>query len=297
MTKLYMMNGPDIGQSFELKDGASYIGRSPDNDIQIADRTVSRRHLRILRRGRRYFITDLESRNGTFFNGSYIAPGLEVEVKEGIPMALGMSVICLGEGCMDQIMPFLDSIEITKETGEQSGIFTENRDKTNQRKLELLYRVSDVLMERLPINETLKKILDLLFDLLKRVDRGTILVIDPDTGDISEAVSRTTQPGTDPETTYCPDVVARVMKDRKALVISNTAAEEDDELADTLRVLRIESVLCVPMVTGSQIWGIIYVDSLQRPFGFQKEDASLFTDLGQRTALAIENALLQANLE
>jgi len=212
-------------------------------------------------------------------------------------MALGMSVICLGEGCMDQIMPFLDSIEITKETGEQSGIFTENRDKTNQRKLELLYRVSDVLMERLPINETLKKILDLLFDLLKRVDRGTILVIDPDTGDISEAVSRTTQPGTDPETTYCPDVVARVMKDRKALVISNTAAEEDDELADTLRVLRIESVLCVPMVTGSQIWGIIYVDSLQRPFGFQKEDVSLFTDLGQRTALAIENALLQANLE
>jgi hypothetical protein len=297
MTKLYMMNGPDIGQSFELKDGASYIGRSPDNDIQIADRTVSRRHLRILRRGRQYFITDLESRNGTFFNGSYIAPGLEVEVKEGIPMALGMSVICLGEGCMDQIMPFLDSIEITKETGEQSGIFTENRDKTNQRKLELLYRVSDVLMERLPINETLKKILDLLFDLLKRVDRGTILVIDPDTGDISEAVSRTTQPGTDPETTYCPDVVARVMKDREALVISNTAAEEDDELADTLRVLRIESVLCVPMVTGSQIWGIIYVDSLQRPFGFQKEDVSLFTDLGQRTALAIENALLQANLE
>ena len=50
MTKLYILNGPDIGKVFDIEKDAIYIGRSPDNDVQIKDKTVSRRHLRIKRR-------------------------------------------------------------------------------------------------------------------------------------------------------------------------------------------------------------------------------------------------------
>jgi pSer/pThr/pTyr-binding forkhead associated (FHA) protein len=123
MVKLYVLSGPRKGLSFDLKEGRTYIGRSSENDIQIEERTVSRRHLRILKTGNTYNITDLKSRNGTFFNGNYLAPGIELEIKEGVPIEIGMSVICLDEACKKYMLPFLGSVGLTKETREESGTF------------------------------------------------------------------------------------------------------------------------------------------------------------------------------
>ena len=292
MSKLHILNGPETGRSYELQHGITYIGRSIDNDIQIKDSTVSRRHLKIVKRGERYFVTDLQSRNGTFFNGNFIAPGLELEVKQGVPIAIGMSVVCLGEGCKEQMIPFLDSIGLTKQTGEESGIFVENRDKTNQRKLELLYKVSDLLKENLPINQTLEKILDYVFDLLKRIDRAVFILVDPETEKILDLISRTAKPSADTTSVYCQDVVREVMETREPMVISNVEIEMENELIDTLKMLKIESVMCVPLISSSRIMGALYVDSQERPFGFRREDLSLFVDLCQRTALVLEHARL-----
>jgi hypothetical protein len=55
--------------------------------------------------------------------------------------------------------------------------------------------------------------------------------------------------------------------------------------------------MCVPLISRSQKLGAIYVDSINRPYGFRKEDLSLLTAFASRAALAIENALLYANLE
>jgi 3',5'-cyclic-nucleotide phosphodiesterase len=292
VTKLHILSGPKIGRSYELSDVATYIGRSVDNEIQIKDITVSRKHLKIVRRGKKYFLTDLKSRNGTFFNGNFIAPGLELEAKQGVPIAIGMSVICLGEGCKEQIMPILDSIGLTKEPAEESGIFVEHRDKTNQRKLELLYNVSNLLTGNLPITEMLEKILDYIFDLLKRIDRAAFILVDPETEKILDLISRTAKPSADTTTVYCPDVVTGVIENRKPFVISNIEVEMENELIDTLKILKIESVMCVPLISSSQIMGVLYVDSLKRPFGFRKEDLWLFVDLCQRTALVVEHARL-----
>lgn len=292
MTRLHILSGKEIGRSFELSDAVTYVGRSPDNDIQIKEKTVSRRHLKIVKRGEKYFVTDLRSRNGTFFNGNFIAPGLELEAKQGVPIAIGMSVICLGEGCKEHIMPFFESVGLTEESAEKSGIFLEYRDKTNQRKLELLYKVSSLLNENLPVNETLEKILNYVFDFLKRIDRAAFILVDPKTEKILDSISRTAKPSADTTIEYCPDIVTGVIENRKPFVISNVDVRMDPELIETLKILRIESVMCVPLLSSSQIMGALYIDSLERPFGFRKEDLSLFVDLCQRTALAIQYAQL-----
>ena len=64
MHKLHILNGPEMGQVFELKEFLTYVGRSEDNDIQIENKTVSRRHLKIEQRENRFFVTDLKSENG-----------------------------------------------------------------------------------------------------------------------------------------------------------------------------------------------------------------------------------------
>jgi len=297
MTKLYILNGPDPGRSYDLKEGAISIGRSPDNDIQLKDGTISRNHLIIRQQKNRYFIKDLKSQNGTFFNGNYISHDIDVEVREGVPIVIGMSVICLGEGCLEYIMPVLDSIDLTKEIRTVDGVYVQNRKNTNQKILELIYNVSEFLAETLDIHEMSEKILDQVFKLLKRIDRGFMILLNPETGETADVISRIKKPGEINGGTYCQDVVDCVIRDRKAVCIPDSRVEAGDGLADKLMSLKIGSVMCVPLIGSSQILGAIYVDSLQKPNGFREKDLSLMTDLSRRATLAVEQVLLYEKLD
>jgi len=56
-------------QRWPLNKERLTIGRSPDCDIILPDRVVSRRHACIERRDGEYYIVDDDSKNGTFVNG------------------------------------------------------------------------------------------------------------------------------------------------------------------------------------------------------------------------------------
>jgi pSer/pThr/pTyr-binding forkhead associated (FHA) protein len=286
MVELYILNGLKAGQSYRLEDGTYHVGRSPDNDITLKDKTVSRKHLRIVSKESRYFITDLASVNGTVYRGQAIEPGIEVEIEPGIPISMGKITICLGEECGKLIMPSSDIIELTEPTDEH---IIERRSGTHEKRAELLSKVSETLTGALPLEEALKSILGHTFGLLRRIDRGAFILIDPQTGGVKEVISKSKVPGDSKPFAYCEGVVQRVLKVRRPLAVPDAEAEEDDELADTLKILNIESVMCVPLVSDTRTIGVIYVDSFQAPDGFRSEDVSLFMDLSQRTAVAIEN--------
>lgn len=63
MAKLFVLSGPDVGRSFELGDRVE-LGRSPECEVRLNHRSVSRRHARIERDGDGWAIVDLDSRNG-----------------------------------------------------------------------------------------------------------------------------------------------------------------------------------------------------------------------------------------
>jgi len=65
MSKLFVLNGSEKGMVYDLGEDLVYLGRAPDNHIQIKEKHVSRRHLKIVRKGEKYFIEDLRSTNGT----------------------------------------------------------------------------------------------------------------------------------------------------------------------------------------------------------------------------------------
>jgi len=46
----------------------------------------------------------------------------------------------------------------------------------------------------------------------------------------------------------------------------------------------------VPLISASKVMGALYVDSMVRPYGFTKQDVSLFLDLAKRIAMAMESA-------
>lgn len=297
MTKLHVMNELSKGESHDLERDITYVGRSADNDISVKDKFVSRKHLKIQRREDKYIIEDLKSTNGTFVNGKQIRPGVEYEVSEGLPIAIGMSVICLGETCSEDILAFLNSIDVARDISRKFGLSIKDRRQTPQKNMELIYKVSNVLMESSDLKEIAEKIHNYIFRLLKRIDRCVLILIDRKTGKISKAITKSRKPSTDKEKTYSGDVVERVIREGKAVMIPDAHAGEDVDLLETLKLMKIGSVMCVPLISRSQMLGAIYVDSLYKPYGFRKQDISLLTAFASRAALAIENALLYANLE
>src|SRR5438128_1881115 len=70
--RVLVIEGPDAGRGFELDPHApsrTLVGTSPACQIQLSDRAVSRRHVALEAVGRRWRITDLGSKNGTFVDG------------------------------------------------------------------------------------------------------------------------------------------------------------------------------------------------------------------------------------
>src|SRR3982751_6671676 len=59
------------------------IGRSARNDVCIPDPFTSRVHAEVRREGDQYFIQDLGSANGTYYNGSRLEKGVALPHRGG----------------------------------------------------------------------------------------------------------------------------------------------------------------------------------------------------------------------
>jgi hypothetical protein len=295
MIKLYVMDGVDEIQSFDLPGDTVYVGRASENHIKMKDGYVSGSHLKIIEKGDRYFVQDMGSTNGTFVNGHPIPPGIEVEVEEGVPITMGMSLMCLGKACLDYVMPFVDAIFESENLNEVVERYQKrDRPMTERNTLELVYNVSNVLKESLTLNEIMERILDSILNLLQRMDRGLILLRDTKTGNIIHILSKAKRGGEDVAALYSRTMVDRVVREGKAFKIVNVMREDGERFSESMEIMKIKSALCVPLISRSEVRGVIYLDSFAEPYGFRNEDLSLLTALGSSAAVAIENALLHS---
>lgn len=288
MAKFNIVQGPNKGQSFSLSGDTLFIGRSSKNDIQIKDSTISRKQIKIFGIGNKVFVEDLKSTNGTLINDQPILPGEGYEVGEGDVIALGNTVIQVASAPSDPLT-------VTPRAPEGSP--AEDRRARSPKELELIYRAVEVLRRGGNIRDVCEKVLGFLMDALPRVDRASVLLLDPVEGAVKDVVCRSRNLLEVPSKEFSRSVVERVTKDGKALRMSNTAYEAPQEFSETMNTMKIRSVLCVPLIAGGKTIGVIYVDSIRGPYGFRKDDLLLLNSLSGPVGLAIENARLALRLQ
>ena len=290
-TKVYILSGQDKGKSFDtgFREFIT-IGRSSLCDIQLNDSHVSRFHLEIRKKGLKYFIMDLGSKNGTFINGKDIRPEMGVSLKEGVPVVVGKTVIGLGEVCETYLKSFFDSAGICEGVNPEKRC----RAKAVKKNLNFIYDMNNILKASRDINELAEKILDSVFNLFKRIDRCVIVLVDADTLKVSEIKYRSREPVEDPKRIYNRELVQKALLLNKPVIISNAykEADEDDKITESLRLMNIGSAMCVPICTLSKTKGAVYVDSLKKPNGFRINDLALLKDVCNRTAIAMDNISL-----
>ncbi len=87
---LVVLQGQRLGQRIDLGEQPLIIGRSPEAEFQVLERSVSREHCRIWQEPAGYRIKDLDSTNKTFLNDQ---PIIEAELKDGDHIAVGSCVL------------------------------------------------------------------------------------------------------------------------------------------------------------------------------------------------------------
>ncbi|MBW1803645.1 MAG: FHA domain-containing protein [Deltaproteobacteria bacterium] len=277
--------------SFELKGETAFIGRSLKNDIQIKDSAISRKHLKIFRIGKKFFVEDLRSTNGTMINGEPIAPGEGFEVDEKDVISIGHTVIRLDE------LPPSEGLDVkifkTRHPRDDSGEgdqTTRERRSRSSKDLELIYKVSELLRKSLGTDEFLEKVVDLIIGTLPRIDTVAILLYDIHKRQIKEVFSHSREGMAKDGEIYSQSTVKQVLKDHKPIRMSNINYEQPDDFSDSESTMKIGSIMCVPMISNSELRGVIYVDSIRAPYGFRKEDLLLLNALSGPVAVAIEKA-------
>ena len=299
MKNLYIIGGPIKGESFTLNDDVTTIGRSSDNDICISDIGASRHHAKFVKKDDRIFITDLKSSQGVFIDGEKIEPVLEVELKKDMTLMIGNTILSFQKESFAKTMakPYsfaaqTKPFDISKSSEDSSRNYIQS--------LELLLKVSNIFAQSLNIQELLGLVIDQILTLLKRINRGAILLLNKDTGKLQEVVSKTRIDDKDnlfSKINYSRSIVNRAIKEAKPVKISNTSLVNKTNLSDSMEQMNVMSVMCVPLIYKEDILGVIYVDSIDLPEGFRKDDLELLTGLSNTASIAIENARLYSNLE
>ncbi|MGD9159801.1 MAG: FHA domain-containing protein [Desulfobacteraceae bacterium] len=295
MVKIYIFSGYGHNQSFDLVGSSVYIGRSEENDIQISDMSVSRRHLKIIEKDGLFYIKDLNSQNGTYVNGSKITPDEYFEIEESDPIVIGMTLICLGTMCVEHVASFVNSMGAPgRDSDFDPDATTFFRPLTEVRNNELINNINNVFHVSSGVEEIAGLLLDHILNHFLRIDRVVIILCTENSYGkmIETVVSRSRSDDVSEDDNFSRMIVDRVISSKTPLVIPNVIDERELELSGTLQLLKIGSVMCAPILKENKLIGVLYIDSYEKPYGFREDDLTLITRLSSLTAKSIEPFLI-----
>ena len=131
------------------------------------------------------------------------------------------------------------------------------------------------------------QLLGFIFDVVP-AERGAILLFEhPDEFSSVIAWDRVRGPGCSVQVSRT--IVQRVARERTGLVTNDIFSDEGLRQIRTLTELQIRSVLCVPLLAGDEVLGMIYLDSQHRSDQFDEGRLQVMTAIAGIAALALGN--------
>lgn len=288
MPKLVVIKGPLKDQVFDLgSKEVIFCGRSPKmNDIAILEIAISRKHFKMFKIGKDFFIEDLNSKHGTQVNGKVIEPGEGFQINEGDIIAAGNTVMQLADvGGMGSL---LKSIPVPE------GLINDTPSETPHRKerrsgneLDLVYNVSELLKKQLEMDVFFKEFLSLVLKALPRIDSASVFLSYNSKNNIKNMIEITAGSSEKVSSRYKKEIVSNVIQEKKTIRMSNTEFELPQSIIEKGDTIEIKSAMCVPIISGDELLGAIYIESIT-PYGFRKKDQFLLNSLVGSLAVAIE---------
>src|SRR5512136_2011514 len=267
-------NGPP--REHILKPGKTTIGRKAENDIPIGDEAASRFHAEINfdQVTGTITLTDLGSTNGTFVNQERLTQPVKLQPNDQI--RIGQHTLDL-----DQRDTKPRSTAILLDTQPLSrSLLLESLD----RYAVLLCDVSERLNTLIDLDTALREVSDLMREAMG-ADKSKVILAD--------SFSRLQELG------FPTSIAKKAISQRAAVIIPDMymSTQTDPTLGKSGLLMHIHSALCVPVMMGEEVIGLIYVYKTS-PFGrpFDQRDLQLAVAISHQAALTIQRARLLARV-
>ncbi len=279
-------SGPLRGQSIELHEGETAIGRDPNNGVAILDSALSRRHFLIKRTGDKFFVRDLGSRNQTFLNGRPVQQ--EIRMSEGdilragssefrflrhLPMTQSLTSFPLDVNDTHSIIlrpaesRYLAPVPVApsgRELRDLSGLLRFARSIASVRDMESLEsNVFEAVRE------------------MTSAEQGALILVDDSDGSI--VAERTWSRSGGVTRPVSRMILNRVIQDGVAMLVRDVPAEISG--SESLVVTSVRSLVAVPLAKS----GVLYLDSHSPLHRFDQQDLELAAAIGNITALSLSN--------
>jgi sigma-B regulation protein RsbU (phosphoserine phosphatase) len=303
------------------------IGRSSRNDICIGDPFASRLHAELRQESDHVLLVDNGSANGTFLNGQRVTGAIRLEVGDlirigeteieytsgGQEMLSGATVYLSGPAAAALPADTITSPISTRSTNDlistiQSGAMEMRNPSGARPKLvpeagqgrDLLSIVSQVgiaLLPRTSLEDTLKMTIDLVFQAIP-AERGFLFL--KEDGDLTCKIARGAHHDALPTASQVQlsrSITNKVISEGASVLTSDAMHDPRFQSQNSIVLSQIRSVMAVPLASGEETFGMIYVDN---PFHsrFKEEDLKVLTTIASVASIKIEHErLLEERLE
>jgi signal transduction histidine kinase len=318
MATLFVMQGRDKGKRFDLRGDALSLGREATNEVQLNDSEISRRHAEVRRTAEGLVLADLSSSNGTFVNTEKIGERL---LRNGDRVQVGRTLLLFTDAddrssvllAHDVDIVGLHEIEgsrilksVSHDSGSQLFLPPEAADSPwlarARSNLQVMYRTALAVSHTLDIDQLLERILNLIFEWVE-ADRGCIMLVDHETGELAPAASRNRKGVRgNAKMSISRTILDYVMQKKEGVLTSDARDDERWNAEGSIVRLGVREAICVPMQGRYGIVGVIYIDTYTPPGDlllqsasskiankFSEEHLKLMVAIGHQAALAVED--------
>ncbi len=286
---MMLINLPDGRMTkYSLDPGVHVMGRDPSCDIVLDDPSASRQHAVVRCDGPCFALEDLGSKNGTLVNHRRIATvdlchldeiligSVEVKfISEESVAAKRASTVVVADG------------EATVETAEYTS--KSANFELNQRRLEMLYDLSERLLTLRDTQGLLEEAMSICFETL-RFERGAIAVRKAGERTVDWPVVRNLRSNTG-ELTISRSVLGRAMDFGERAVVTDAGGQRVDPTVSMVQH-GIRTALCVPLKHGDAVLGVIYGDRTTTGTHYSKEELDFLAALAGQVTIGLINARL-----
>jgi adenylate cyclase len=153
-------------------------------------------------------------------------------------------------------------------------------------------RVAETVNSSLELDAVLRRVLDIAVEVLG-AQRGFVMIADEHDGTLKLAAMHGLDRASldSDEMRPARTAVDRVFESGETLVTTDAPSDPRFNAQQSVRLLNLRSIICVPLTSKARRIGVLYLDSRVTP-GFTAQDPSLLIAFANQAALAIENARL-----
>lgn len=291
-----IISGPEgRSRTVELSGETIAIGRSAENQLAYPDDPwLSRFHLQFEQLHGQWIVKDCGSRNGTILNAALLNGAHRIQPGDRIQAGnLNIQIRIAPE--QERIVSFVSNdpdssvrdltvvTSLDQVLSHTSELEEADSALSSSRAVQALLRAGQELAGKRPIDELFGLILDLA---LSAVDAQRGLILTLDGADLVVKASR------GQAFTISTAVRDRVLRERCSLMIEDALSDNSLRSQHSIVAQRVRSILAVPLQTGAQAIGLLYIDNGNILKPFDHEDLELLTVLANVAAIRIEHGRL-----